>query len=155
MIIDRIENANYYFNLSEDIKTAFEALVEHSTRYNLENITKVVENDISDIFIMKNSYETDCVENKLWETHEKYIDIQFMVRGKETIGYAQRSDLTSIKPYDNKQDIEFFTGEGQFTKFVENYFIIFFPNDAHMPGVNYNEERDKVYKLVAKVRIRG
>ena len=40
------------------------------------------------IFARVNTYETEAREEKKPESHIKYIDVQFLVAGKESIGFC-------------------------------------------------------------------
>jgi len=35
----------------------------------------------------------------------------------------------------------------------ENYFAVFFPEDAHMPGLNANKTSSDIKKVVVKVHV--
>lgn len=83
------------------------------------------------------------------EAHRKYIDIQIPISGIETIGYApiQEHFKESIA-FDERKDIVFFENE------AENYlvinpgmFAIFFPGDAHAPGITPYSMKKAVIKI--------
>lgn len=89
-------------------------------------------------------------EQGKWESHRHYNDIQYVIRGRERIGIAPVSSLTIIDPYDNSKDIVFYSGKGEYYIANSKIFFIFFPQNAHRPGIKLYE--DKIKKIVIKVR---
>ena len=94
--------------------------------------------------------------NGKWEAHEKHIDIQYMVRGEETMGCTPVAGMKSATQYDTENDIKFLAGElGKGLKIVvkEKDFVIFFPQDAHMPGLASSGNPAPVKKIVLKIAV--
>lgn len=87
-----------------------------------------------------------------YEAHRKYIDVQYMVAGTETMGFAPIQTLQTVDSYDTDKDFEMLSGEGCAVVVSSGEFCIFFPEDAHMPGLCYNTKTN-VKKVVVKVRI--
>ena len=90
-----------------------------------------------------------------WETHRKYIDIQFCLSGKERIEWTPLSD--ALKPsidYDDEKDRTFYQGKGQqtFIAMGKDVFVVFFPHDAHAPQINYKDAK-VVKKVIIKVPV--
>lgn len=84
------------------------------------------------------------------ETHNDFIDIQIPLSGVEVMGYMPRTDLPEAA-YNAEKDITFY--EGQATDYLTvkpGMFAIFFPEDAHAPGVT----PDGVRKVIVKVRVK-
>jgi biofilm protein TabA len=87
------------------------------------------------------------------ESHRKYIDIQFVVSGRELIGWRDLSrDRSGGLGYDADRDIEFFAGSPE-TWFVvpPGSFVVLFPDDAHAPLAGEGPVR----KIVMKVAVGG
>jgi len=149
MIFDSIENAEMYYGLNGRIKTAFEFI----KKTNFETLNEErVEIDGDNIFAMIQKYKTRNSEDAKWEAHRKYIDIQFMVTGAENMGFVLQDYLEIIEEYNPEKDVEFLEGLGDYVQVNENEFVIFFPDDAHMPGLKI-KENEMVHKVVVKVRI--
>jgi YhcH/YjgK/YiaL family protein len=91
-------------------------------------------------------------ENTNWESHRNYIDIQYVAAGKESIGVMPVKSAVVTKPYDAAKDAANYSGEGSFFTAEPGVFFIFFPSDAHRPGIKV-EEGD-VRKVVVKVMVR-
>lgn len=94
-------------------------------------------------------------QNRQAETHRKYIDIQYIADGEETIGVANLSHKAEITiPYSEQKDIAFY-------KSVENekditlskgMYGVFFPWDIHRPGC-MSRPNLKVRKVIIKLKI--
>lgn len=147
MIIDSLENVKHYRNLSERIKKAFEFLEEidfetiEPGRYNVEG---------DEIFALVSEYNTKIPADVLPEAHERYIDVQYMVKGEENMGYAPLDDQDIIKPYDAENDIVFYQSQVSKLLMSEGMFAVFFPNDIHAPGIMVDTQKP-VKKVVVKV----
>lgn len=149
MIIDRIENAKLYHNLNQKIKMALDFL----QNTNLDSLKEGrYEIEAEDIFAIVVEYKTKNKEVSEWEAHKKYIDIQYVVKGKELIGYKNIDSMIQKTEYDNKKDIFFLDGDGDFIELKEGMLGIYFPEDVHMPGVSCKESNNNVKKVIVKVR---
>lgn len=89
-----------------------------------------------------------------YEAHQQYTDIHMMISGKEKIGVAQVSAATVKTPYDNTKDIGFYNVEGKIYVADPNTFFIFFPGNAHRPGIKVDGE-NVVRKIVIKIKSAG
>ncbi|HEX9253834.1 MAG TPA: YhcH/YjgK/YiaL family protein [Ignavibacteriaceae bacterium] len=149
MIIDKLSNSNLYSGLGERISKAFTYLKQ--TDFSKLELGKY-EIDGDNIFALVNEYNTkDQSEGKL-EAHKKYIDVQFIAKGRELMGYAPLGNQKVIDEYNEQNDITFFSGAKSFTQVNEGMFAIFFPTDVHLPGIKVNE-KSYVKKVVIKVKV--
>ena len=83
------------------------------------------------------------------ETHNRFIDIQIPLSGVEVMGYTPREDLPEAECNADK-DISFYHGLAEsFIPVKPGMFVIFFPQDAHAPGVT----PDGVKKVIVKVLV--
>lgn len=86
-----------------------------------------------------------------FEAHKKYVDIQYVISGKEFIEYVDASDLKPTIPYDGNKDVRFYDSDNYAKKLADSSLVfIFFPNDAHKPGINAGQN-DTVKKVVIKI----
>ncbi|MEO6849988.1 MAG: YhcH/YjgK/YiaL family protein [Mucilaginibacter sp.] len=90
-------------------------------------------------------------DKSAWESHRNYIDLQYVVKGKEKIGVVPIASATVIKPYDEAKDLANYSGEGKYYLASPDEFFLFFPGDAHRPGIKV-EGYEVVKKLVIKIR---
>ena len=140
-----------YFKNKEKWDKAFTFLKE-SDLPNLE--IKRYDIDGETVFALVSDYLTKNEENALYEVHRKYIDIQYIINGKELIGQAPLSMKKDVlTAYDATKDIEFLTvSRGTNYRAAQGNFYIFFPEDAHRPGLK-DGENSQVRKVVVKVKV--
>ena len=93
-------------------------------------------------------------DQSAWESHRKYIDLQYVIKGKEKIGVSPLADATVVKPYDETRDGANYTAGGKFYIATPKEFFLFFPNDVHRPNIKV-PGYDTVKKLVIKIRVAG
>jgi YhcH/YjgK/YiaL family protein len=98
------------------------------------------------------SYSSKPEEQGVWEAHRKYIDVQYVLSGRERIGFSCIDKLKVCKEYDEEQDYLLLEGNGDFALVESGMFAVFAPQDAHMPGIAV-ESPGPVRKIVVKVRL--
>jgi YhcH/YjgK/YiaL family protein len=148
MIFDRLKNAQQYFPLGERIEKALHYL--STTDFtNVEPGTYEIDGE--NIFAIVQEYNTKPSSSAKWEAHKKYIDIQYMVSGKEKMGFTDSQKVIVLQEYHQGNDIILYKGEGNFLIADEGHFAIFFPSDIHMPQLALNIPKE-VKKVVVKVR---
>ena len=84
-----------------------------------------------------------------WESHHNYVDLQYIIKGKELIGIADTSQAVITKPY--TVDAINYTAEGKYYVASQGDFFLFFPNNAHRPTIKV-DGYDIVKKIVIKVQ---
>ncbi len=108
------------------------------------------------VYALVSEGPTKELEGTKWEAHLKYIDIQYVVSGKEKIGVAPLSKALAIEPFNTEKDIGFFEipePDCRYFLAEPGTFFIFFPQDAHRPGIRVKgNDTDK--KIVIKIRVR-
>jgi YhcH/YjgK/YiaL family protein len=151
MILDRLENAEAYIGLPKRIRQALEILRETSFD-SVEDGTYKIDGD--NLYYMVMRYETKPFAEGLLEMHRNYLDVQYVAKGREIMGYMPLDNLTVESPYDAEGDYELFQLAKNTTPlcFEQGMFGIFYPQDAHMPG-RHLEVAESVCKVVVKVRI--
>ena len=90
-------------------------------------------------------------EQTAWESHRKYIDLQYVITGKEKMGVVPLADATVTRPYDESKDAANYGAQGKFVIATPKEFLLFFPGDVHRPGIKV-KGIDTVKKLVIKIR---
>ena len=149
--INRREFAVSYYTQKERWDKAFAFLRENDLakmelkRYDLDG---------DNLYSTVSEYMTKNTEDAKYESHRKYIDIQYVASGKELIGLTPVSKKAEVlTPYDETKDIEFMTvTEGKNLNAAPDRFFIFFPDDLHSPGIR-DGENSLVRKVVVKVRV--
>lgn len=149
MIYDRLENAANYYALHPLFQKAFDALQQmdwNQLPFGRHDV------DGDNIFINLAEYQTVLPDQGIWEAHQRYIDIQLIVEGEEQMGHAFNTSLQIKEPYDASKDVEFYSGAGQLITYNKSTFAIYYPHDAHKPGL-ISGAPGTIRKAVAKVRI--
>jgi YhcH/YjgK/YiaL family protein len=110
--------------------------------------------DGDNLFALVSEYLTKNPETTDFEAHRKYIDIQYVISGREIMNIAPLSTLKDlIHPYDDTKDIEFLSVSKLVScKADQSNFFMFFPEDAHRPGLRDGASAP-VRKVVIKLRV--
>jgi YhcH/YjgK/YiaL family protein len=157
MIVDHIDNARLYYRLGANFEKALHALKKYTVSFNDGGSNSFEKSDIpvdSDkVFIKVRPYNTKPVSECSFEAHCLYADIHFVVDGCEKIGYADISNMQTLRT-DEEKDMVYLKGDGEFITLRKGFFMITLPNDAHMPGV-IAEKPGFCHKLIAKVKLGG
>jgi YhcH/YjgK/YiaL family protein len=100
-------------------------------------------------------YTTVPASEASFESHDRFLDIQYMIAGQEIIGVSERSRLTEKIPYREEQDITFY--EDPVTIWTQlvlqaGTLATFMPEEAHKPKIAVGQP-EMIHKVVVKVRI--
>lgn len=147
MIIDKLSNKKCYYGLGERIKKAFEYL-DSIDPQSIEKGKYLIDGE--NIYASVQEYDTKLPEDGRWEAHKRYIDIQYIVKGEEKMGYTNVNNIKTTVEYDASKDIFFGEGKGDLFLVKEGNFAIFYPEDAHMPCI-CNEKPESLKKIVLKI----
>lgn len=151
MIIDKIENLNNYEAVLPAIKQIICFLEDYKACPKAEGKYEI---DGENLFASVQKYTT-CKSTSNPEAHKKYIDVQCVLDGVEQMDMAALSTLTEVEERFSKgQDVAFYDGiHTTKTVLSAGDFAILFPQDAHCPGLMYNDIPCEVEKIVFKVKI--
>ncbi|MDO4575199.1 MAG: YhcH/YjgK/YiaL family protein [Planctomycetia bacterium] len=120
--------------------------------------------DGEQLFVNKQEYVTKAPEEVILESHRKYVDIQFMLCGREWMGWCPCTPKLPVQtPYDEEKDVMFYppevmpfwaSGAASPQKFELSCgeFAIFAPEDVHASQI-YVEKPETVQKIVVKCRV--
>ena len=92
-----------------------------------------------------------AIDTVKWEAHRDFNDLQYIIRGKATMGISPVAEATVKEVYDPDSDVGFFEAGGVYYTAEPGTFFIFTPVEAHRPGIRI-EGYDIVKKVVIKVR---
>ena len=143
MIADILKNKNLYKSISPRIEKALEYIA--STDF-LKIEAGKYELDGANLFVLIQEYDTLQREQCKWESHQKYIDIQYLAEGIEQIGVNNIGQMQVTVEYNPEKDIAFLDGDGDYVTFSKGSYGIFFPEDAHQPRVAPENIPGKVKK---------
>lgn len=148
MVVDHISNAERYAVFGPLFKQAFDFLRGND----LDAIGKGRHDLAGDaLFAMVQAYDTKPMSEGFWEAHRRYIDLQFIVKGAERIGYAPLHHMR-LESRDDKRDLSMLIGEGDFLTLTDGCFMLLWPEDAHMPGLQVDVSAP-VRKIVFKIAV--
>lgn len=106
-------------------------------------------------FVLEQAYISKNKEDCFFESHKKYIDIQYMVKGNEIMDVTHIDNLEIIKNYDEKTDfIKYENKCDDISSLLigENELAIFYPTDAHQPCIKVDDSK-LIYKAVIKIPV--
>ena len=99
-------------------------------------------------------YATGGAAESRFETHRKYVDLQYTLVGSEIIEWAPRETLANDGDYDADQDLLYHHPGPVLGSVVKaaGFFSIYTPVDAHRPKIRATGYAS-VFKLVVKIPV--
>lgn len=149
MIYDHIKNACLYKGLTPAIDTALEYIAGLDA--SVENGTYMLENGVKAIV---NESMTKHVNEKGFEAHRRFIDVQYALRGVELIRCKPIECVKETIPYNEEKDAARYADEPGLDAVIGNgYFVVVWPDDAHEPLLCTLAGPELVKKVVLKVPV--
>lgn len=148
MIVDTLDNSTRYTALHAKFAQAFSFLQKEDLSKREEGRYEIDGDEIFAIVAREQGREKD---EALLEIHNTYIDIQVVVSGIDEMGWKARSACTApAGPYSSEDDIQFFTDTpSTWITTPPGHFVIFFPEDAHLPLISSTV----LHKVIVKIRV--
>lgn len=149
MILDNIRYIDTYRNLGQFFPIAIDFLKTQ----NLELLTPgrfAVSGE--DVYCIVQE-QMNGHEPQIWEMHQRYVDIQFIIAGNERIGVFPLHDLTVVPFFPEGSDNAVTSDlNGTYYDLNPGDYLILFPQDVHKPncpgkGSAYSK------KIIVKVQI--
>ncbi|MBK9161046.1 MAG: YhcH/YjgK/YiaL family protein [Nitrosomonadales bacterium] len=102
-----------------------------------------------DLFAIVEQVPAKAREMAKLEAHRRYIDIQLVLEGDETMGWKPLADcLNPVSEHSMEKDIRFFhDAPASWVPVPPDHFCIFFPEDAHAPLVGGGTIRKVIFKV--------
>ena len=149
MIKDLISNAKLYYSISEYLKEGL-VWLEKTDLLNIADGKYEINGD--KVFASVQTYQTK--DDAKYESHRKYIDIQYVISGQEKIGVVNVANCTTCVEYESQKDLEIYdiNQDDEYLLLNEGQFIILYPHDAHKPSIKVNTTSN-VKKVVVKVAL--
>ena len=144
MIICPWKDIKKYASVLPGIEEAFDA-VNALTDYEAKNYS--LSND-NRFFVAVGTTKAPDVA----EAHREYMDIQYIVKGKEVMGWANLDSCTIQGEFNEEKDFGLYTGDFEFFTINEGICYVVFPEDVHMPGRHLDVPNDFV-KVVVKLKV--
>lgn len=151
MVLDTLPNAARYESLNSRFAKAFAFLrtvdgTQELGRHDLDG---------DHCFALVQTYETKPVEKAKFEAHRKYIDVQFIQSGRETILWAPLDTMQEeTMAYSDEKDAALWklTADTTPLHVSAGHFAILWPEDAHAPCIEWDKP-EQVFKVVVKVAV--
>jgi biofilm protein TabA len=150
MIIDTLQNASKYFSVHPLFAKAFE-YIQQTNLDTIEMGKYEIEGDNLKAIFSNKKGMTAAESVAKFECHNKHIDIQLCIHGKEQIGWKPRENCKIENGgYNPEKDVQFYSETpDMYFQLTDGQFAIFFPEDVHAPMIGDAE----IKKLVIKVKI--
>ena len=116
---------------------------------NFEAATYPLSNDGK---IMVQVGQTKPWEGSELEVHHNYLDIQYVVKGQEIVGWAPTETLTLSGEFNTAKDKGMYAGVNDTMLIREGYCYVVYPEDAHAPGKHLEQPND-LTKIVVKLKL--
>ncbi len=115
-----------------------------------------VEIDGQQVYALVQSYDSKPkTDAPRFEAHRRYLDVQYIVAGREHIGWAGVEALRETTDYNAEKDVihgVVDADEATYVKLRAGQLAVFHPWDAHAPGLSIGEP-GHVKKIVVKVLV--
>lgn len=149
MIFDRIDRIGLYRNISPAMETAV-SFITGLAAPSLPFGDFTVED--GRVYGFCRYFDLKPEGRLRYESHRRYIDIQYLLEGCEEMLCADTGSLGILSSYDPEKDIAFHEDAGRFVRLTlhPGDFAVFFPADAHKPCCAA-EGCERSRKIVVKV----
>jgi biofilm protein TabA len=150
MIIDTIKNASKYYTIHPLFEKAF-AYIQSTDLANTADGKYEIDGDRLRAIISNKNGMTAAESVAKFECHNKYIDIQLCINGREEMGWKPREKcVTPNGGYNEEKDVQLYSEQpDMYFRLTDGQFAIFFPEDVHAPMIG----DAAIKKLVIKVKI--
>ena len=145
MILDKIENIKMYIPLVPAIANCHN-IITHPEQV---KETKYFEGGYVSLYKGYTREE----QSAYFESHKKYIDIQYILKGSEELEWNTIKNLELNGEYREDIDMQFYKGTGSHIVVNEGMFHIHFPSDGHKSLFHRIEEK-YINKLTFKIEVK-
>lgn len=144
MIVDSLTHLAEYASMHPAIKYIVDFLQTHPLEAMADG--RVDLNDIHG-YVNVQTLSSKNEKEAVLESHRKMIDLQIPLSGDEIMGYLPL-ECTADADYDEVKDLAFHTERtSNWITVRKGMFALFFPQDAHAPGVTSTELKKAVFKI--------
>ena len=151
MIVDVLTQAKLY----ESVHPTFADAVKATEKLIADGAATGRHELMNGAYVMLQRYETTPTETPTFEAHRAYVDVQVMIKGDETCFVTERAAASVTEAYKAEGDYELLAAAkkaGVHTvSLTDGVFAVFFPEDAHAPGIAVDGKSSPVYKAVIKL----
>ena len=149
MIYGNRQHTSQYLGISPRLDRALNYLMTHDLAAMAPGRYPI---DGDDVWVKISDIATKSESDALYEAHDKFIDIQMVIHGKEVIRGAFRHEMDGVLEEHPDRDVAFYKGEGTPFTLTDGDYLILFPDDVHAPALS-PEAPAAVRKALFKVRV--
>ena len=152
MIITNVNNEIQNKSLAKDIRFCIEFAKKNENKI-LSLVNGSYDVGYNNIKMNLGKYFTKSENEKFWESHKKYLDVQIMINGTEKVAINDIRDM-EVKSFDEEKDLTILEGDKAFDIIMKTGdVLVFIQNDVHKPELNVSENDDSgnIRKIVTKV----
>jgi biofilm protein TabA len=148
VILDTLENASQYVALNKKLKPCFDFLMRDDLQQLPEGRHEI---DGDRLYAVLSKGPGRRRKDGMLEAHTRYIDVQVILEGTDEMGWKPLSSCKQPSGgYDGDRDIAFFQDQpDSWIVTRPGQFVIFFPEDAHLPSVSDGV----IHKVVVKIAV--
>ncbi len=148
MVHDILDNAHLYAPFHPGFAHAFAFLLMNELKDLPEGRYEI---DGDNVYAMVQRGPGRSRKEAFLETHDRYIDIQYVLAGTDHMGWKPRFRCTDpVWEHCETPDVAFYRDDPDTWIAVEKgTFVIFFPEDAHLPSISEEE----LHKVVVKIAV--
>ena len=144
MLIDYLPNAERYCPIHPGLAGGF-AFLRRADLAQLPDGRHEI--DAERVFAVVSRGQGRGREQSLLEAHRRYLDIQLVLQGAETISWAPLRTLRPKESYSVEKDLVFLDGpEAGSVTLQQGWFALFYPEDAHKPCCHPGRPADVLFK---------
>lgn len=147
MIVDTLDNLGKYVSLNPLFAKVVSFLEENDLN-ELEAGKHFIQGE--DLFVNITTAQGKTVDQAVFETHKKMIDIQIPLDNEETYGYLPLCNLPDAD-YNEAKDITKYPGAvaSTYVTCQPGEFALFAPQDGHQPCIGTGAIHKAIFKILA------
>ena len=125
MIIDALNRMGRYVDAIPHLAEGLACLAAHKDE------TEPARYAFAGGFMMLQKGATRSVQDGDYEAHRRYLDVQVLLDGAETVEWASAETLTETVAYDESKDKVMYAGKGSLVEICPGMCYVCWPCDAH------------------------
>lgn len=151
MIYDILGNAEKYFGKEDKFYRA----IKYAVEFDLAQPDGNYEIEGKEIIARVQTYHTSPAEQRLFENHRRYADIQIMRQGSERQDVVIAESLEPQGAYQDQKDVTKYRSPAVVSSITlhPGQFVVYYPDDIHRPNCMVGSASEKVRKICMKVKL--
>lgn len=144
-------------NYVNDLKV--QERIEKAIHYLTDHEKELLEQPVSNFVLEKGieiriqNYNSRDYEAMNYETHDKHIDIHYMLEGQEYLRWWDKETVEPISEYDENEDIIFYPHPKKHNRVLltPHHYVVFYPEDVHAAHGTVDQKVTNNHKIVVKI----